>query len=113
MEDINVTDQERLILGEQFDLEMKKIYEDAKKLKPPYYANDFLKMINRDGGIKTAQKLLLAIKPAKGFTELWERKALHLSVEYLVLQDKWKPLFSDEQRIKARKNLRDVHFFID
>ena len=33
-----------------------------------------------------------------GFTELWRRKRLDLTVEALVVQSKWDELFSDEER---------------
>lgn len=96
-------------LEKQFHEAMLGIYESAKKLKPPYHAPRFLRMVHEHGGKETADRLLATGNPSEGFTELFLRGKdnLKISVEYVVLQNPWRELFSDEQLEVARKRLRD------
>lgn len=93
-----------------FNLEMLAIYDAALKLKPPYRATLFLRMVNEHGGKGAADILLATGNPSSGFTELYIRgkENLKLSVEYLVLKNPWRNLFSEEQLAIARKRLREV-----
>ena len=97
-------------ITDQFHQEMLHIYDAALKLKPPYRAKTFLKMVNEHGGKATADKLLATTKPSEGFTELYLRgkDSLRLSVEYLVLTAPWKLLFTESQLEIARKRLNEV-----
>jgi hypothetical protein len=92
---------------EQFDQAVRGIYGAALKLKPPYRAAYFLRMVNEHGGKATADRLLATNKPSEGFTELFlrGRENLRPSVEYLVLQKPWRDLFTAEQLAVARKRL--------
>jgi len=89
---------------------MLAIYDTALKLKPPYRAAHFLQMLGEYGGKGTADKLLATSKPSAGFTELFLRgkQNLKLSVEYLVLREPWRTLFTEEQLAIARKRLGEV-----
>lgn len=58
---------------EQFDQAMRGIYDAARKLKPPYHATYFLRMVNEHGGKETANRLLATNRPSEGFTELFLR----------------------------------------
>lgn len=95
---------------EQFDHAMRGIYDAALKLKPPYRATYFLRMVNEHGGREAANRLLATNRPSEGFTELFLRgpENLRISVEYLVLQKPWRDLFTAEQLAIARKRLIDV-----
>jgi len=97
-------------LAESFHQEMLATYDAALKLKPPYRAKSFLSMLEEHGGKGTADRLLATHKPSQGFTELFLRGKdnLRLSVEYIVLRDPWRSLFTPEQRAVARKRLNDV-----
>ena len=96
----------------EFHSAMLGIYDAALRLKPTYRATSFLSMVNEHGGKETADRLLATGKPSQGFTELYLRGKdnLKLSVEYLVLQDPWRTLFSSEQHEIARKRLKQVEF---
>jgi hypothetical protein len=48
----------------------------------------------------------MSSEPAYGFTKLWELRRLDLSVEYQVLQPRWKALFSGDVLAAARTRLR-------
>jgi hypothetical protein len=94
----------------EFHNAMLGIYDAALKLKPTYRATSFLSMVNEHGGKETADRLLATGKPSQGFTELYLRGKdnLKLSVEYLVLQNPWRSLFSKQQLEIARKRLKQV-----
>jgi len=95
---------------EKFHAAMLGIYEKAKGLKPPYHATAFLRMVNEHGGKEAADRLLAMPNPSSGFTELFfrGRENLKLSVEYVILQNPWRALFTQEQRAIARKRLVKV-----
>jgi hypothetical protein len=96
-------------LEQQFHEAMLGIYEAAKHLKPPYHAPRFRRMVHEHGGRGTANRLLATGEPSEGFTQLFLRgkENLKLSVEYLVLQNPWRELFTPDQRAIARQRLRD------
>ena len=97
-------------LEEQFHAAMLHVYESAARLSPPYRATRFLQMVQGSGGKAAADQLLASANPSAGFTELFlrGREHLKLSVEYLVLQDPGRSLFSEEQLAVAHKRLIDV-----
>lgn len=94
----------------EFHNAMLSIYDAALKLKPTYRATSFLRMVNEHGGKEAADRLLATGNPSQGFTELYLRGKdnLKLSVEYLVLQNPWRNLFSSEQLEIARQRLKQV-----
>ena len=67
-------------------------------------------MVQENGGKLAADKLLATTQPSQGFTELFLRgkENLRLSVEYLVLQNPWRTLFTEEQLAVACKRLKEV-----
>lgn len=85
-------------------------YDAALRLKPPYRATLFLRMVQDHGGKGAADRLLATGNPSSGFTELYLRGKdnLKISLEYLVLQKPWRDLFTEEQRAVARKRLKEV-----
>lgn len=95
---------------DEFHQEMQGIYDAALKLKPPYRATYFLQMLGERGGKATADHLLATGKPSEGFTTLFlsGKQNLCLSVEYLVLCEPWRKLFTEEQLAIARKRLIEV-----
>jgi|GEM_PF-573231 len=86
------------------------IYKAGAKLSPPYSATRFLQMVVELGGKEAANQLLAAPQPWEGFTELFSRNRLDLSVEYLVLKNPWRKLFNADQLEVARKRLEEVHY---
>lgn len=85
---------------------MLGIYDAALRLKPPYHAAYFRRMVLERGGRRAANQLLATQEPSSGFTELYLRGGrLDLSVEYLVLKKPWRDLFSTEQLEVARGRL--------
>lgn len=84
-------------LATEFHDAMLDVYRRAKD-EAGYTASIFLRMLNEQGGLETARYLLHASKPSDGYTALWERKRLDLTVEEVILEPKWRPLFTDGER---------------
>ena len=73
-------------------------------------ARVFLGMVSTDGGVQTAHKLLRDQRIQYGFTQLYLCERLDLTVEYLVLDQRFESLFSEAEREVARRRLRDYGF---
>lgn len=91
----------------QFNDAMVNLYKEAAKIG--YRANQFFHMVNENGGVETAH-LLLAKEPTEGFTKLWEKKRLDLSVEALVLKPQFASLFDEIEQENARKRLAEYGY---
>ena len=87
---------------------MEAIYQVAACLgyRPTY----FLKMVQQQGGVAAAKRLLGASEAQSGLTKLWELGRLDASMEALVLDERWKPLFSAAERQEARERLNDFDY---
>ena len=97
-------------LAGAFDEAMFGVYRRAKD-EVGYNANRFLRMLNEHKGIETARRLLPSM--SDGFVALQQSKRLDLTVEYLVLQTKWRELFSEEELEMARARLLACGFTIE
>lgn len=94
-------------LKKDFDKAMLQIYVRAEK-EANYRATIFHQMLNDYGGLQTAKKLLASgSKVSAGYTSLWERRRLDLTVEALVVQPPWMTLFSAEEIETAKSRLRE------
>ena len=91
-------------LARDFDAAMMQIYVVAKA-QAGYNATRFVQMLGEHGGIETARRLLPHM--SDGFTQLWQRNRLDLTVESLILQPQWHALFSEDEREVARRRLRE------
>jgi hypothetical protein len=91
-------------LERRFNGAMVSIYETSKR-ELGYNATRFVQMISEQGGLTTAKQLLWSSAPSEGFTTLWERGRLDLTVEAHVLKTEFTPLFTDADRDQARDRL--------
>ena len=96
-------------LEKAFHRDMLQIYQRAKE-ECGYNATRFLQMVANDGGLRTAQKLLDTATPSDGFVELWKNRRLDLSMENLVLNPKYRPLFSQQEIETAKERLNAYGF---
>jgi hypothetical protein len=97
-------------LAEQFAAAMFSIYRRAKD-EANYPANIFLGMLNDRGGLATAKYLINSPKPSDGYTALYERGRLDLTVEAEVVETpRWHSLFTADELAKARKRLADYRY---
>ena len=99
-----------IVLEGQFHDAMLAIYVTAKR-EAGYNATRFLAMLNDHGGVKTARLLLDAPTVSDGYTALWERQRLDLTVEAVILEDeRFHSLFSDEQLKTCRTRLNQYGY---
>jgi hypothetical protein len=97
-------------LKEQFDLAMFEIYRLAKD-EAKYPANIFLKMVSDRGGFDTARYLINQPQPSDGYTHLYERGRIDLTVEAMIVENsKWHPLFTSDELEKARRRLAEYGY---
>lgn len=92
-----------------FDKAMQDVYVKAKQ-QAGYNATYYFEMLHQYGGLETAHRLLASSAVSDGFTALWERKRLDLTVENVVLQPEFQALFSDEEVDTARRRLQEYGF---
>jgi hypothetical protein len=94
----------------QFHRAMVDIYRRALE-EAGYNATRYIQMVGENGGRETAKTLINASTPSDGYTELWKRNRLDLTVEAVVVQDaKWHPLFEPEEIERAKQRLKDYKY---
>ena len=87
---------------------MVAIYHKATEFgyRPTYLLN----IISERGGLAAARQLLRPGDPASGLWRLCQEGRLDISVEALVLCDRWRPLFTDEELAEADRRLRELGY---
>lgn len=95
-----------------FYKEMLNIYEQAD-IQCNYRATRFKQMVAENGGVITAKKLISKNGGTEGFLRLWECNRLDLSIEALVLKDKYKELFTNEERRICKDRLKEYDFVVE
>lgn len=103
----DLTQEELELLKNDFHNDMKELYDRSKK-ELKYNATRFIQMIGDIGGYETAKRLINKPGISDGFAILWEYKRKDLSVENLVLQEKYAPLFTDEEKKKCQELLDNI-----
>jgi hypothetical protein len=103
---VQVSDETMKDLARRFDAAMFEIYRRAK-LEAGYNATIFLRMISDKGGLATAKFLINSPTPSDGYTRLYERGRLDLTVEAMVVENpRWHPLFTNHELALASSRLR-------
>jgi hypothetical protein len=92
--------------NKEFNRRMRQIYDRAKS-EAGYNATYFLRMLSEHGGVETARRLVGSGQASEGFTQLYLKRRLDLTIETLVLEDRFSGLFADELIEQARNRLRD------
>jgi hypothetical protein len=97
-------------LVNEFHEEMLRIYQRALS-EAHYKATRFLTMLNEHGGLQTARILLNSNAVSEGYTALWQRNRLDLTVEAVIHdQPKWHPLFTQVELSVCKKRLEDYQY---
>lgn len=68
----------------------------------------FRRMIEEHGAVEAAKRLLATREVQTGLMRLWELKALSKSMEAIVIQECFRPLFTDEEIAEARRRLEEL-----
>ena len=98
------------VLVAEFDQEMHRIYERALS-EANYPANRFLHMLYEHRVLETARILLHSAKVSEGYTALWERGRLDLTVEAVIHDNpKWHPLFTEDDLAICANRLREYRY---
>jgi hypothetical protein len=92
-----------------FERAMKDVYVRAKK-EANYTAGYFLTMLSSYGGLGTAHRLLASSEVSSGFTALFERGRLDLTVEALAVKPEFADLFTEDEVETARERLRQLGY---
>jgi hypothetical protein len=93
----------------EFTEAMLDIYRRALA-EAGYRASIFLNMVIERGGYQAARALIRSSKPSDGYTALWQRGRLDLTVEALVLRPQWHDIFTDDDRKVAHARLTEYEF---
>ena len=96
-------------IEKDFHKEMVSIYTRAKA-EVNYPANRYIQLVSEHGGLEAAKILINSDAPSDGYTELWKRERLDLTVEALVIQGKWSSLFEPAEISKAKKRLEEYGY---
>jgi len=96
-------------LESEFDQAMRGTYEAARNRG--YIPTYFLQMLEEHGGVGTAQRLLAKADAQSGLFKLWELDMLHESMESLVVQERFKPLFTAGEIAEAHRRLDELGYF--
>ena len=83
------------------------VYADIKSRSFPMF---LLQAMRRHGGVFAAKQLLGISMDRAGLVQLCEQGRLDLAVESLMLQERWKPLFSVDELKLARRRLSDLGY---
>lgn len=89
--------------------DMVNIYREADR-QCNYKPTRFLQTLQVKGAIVTAKELINKPGVTEGFTRLWECKRLDLSLEALVIKDKYKELFTKEEREICLNRLKEYGY---
>jgi len=90
----------------------RALFESYKRARAEasYNAPYFLEMLNERKGYATALYLIHSQQPSIGFSALWERQRLDLTVEATVLRPEWRSIFSDADLVAAYRRLEQHQF---
>lgn len=75
-----------------------------------YAPGRWLQMESESGTLGACQRILAPGEYVSQLTPLWEKKRLHQSVEAIVLEPEFGPLFTDVERKVARERLKALGF---
>lgn len=97
-----------MTLSEQIDVAMREAYETTGK-ETGYWGRYFLRSVKQHGGLSTAKRMLSKKlknpSDQKGFRALVEAGRPDLSLERLVLQPRFRLLFTQDELAEAQRRL--------
>ncbi|QOS59675.1 GmrSD restriction endonuclease domain-containing protein [Thermobifida fusca] len=91
---------------------LRSLYDRARD-EAGYTPSQLLSMIADLGPLGAARRLLHAPTVSDGFSALWERGRLDLTVEAVVCEPRFAPLFTEEELETARRRLNQFGYSVD
>jgi len=76
-----------------------------------YHPTYFKRMVDQYGGFETAKRLLAKPDIQEGLMKLWELGYLDESMEALVIQERFRPLFTEDEIAEAIRRLDELGYF--
>ena len=70
----------------------------------------FRQMIDEHGAVETAKRLLVTQGIQTRLMRLWEMKSLSKSMEALVIQERFRPLFTEKEIAEAHRRLNELGY---
>lgn len=70
----------------------------------------FRQLIDECGAVEAAKRLLAVHEIQEGLIRLWELNSLDHSMEALVLNERYHPLFSEQEIAEAQRRLEDLGY---
>jgi len=96
-------------LEDAFHQRMIQVYEEAAMAG--YRATRFLQLVEAEGGLRAAKRLLAQPQLPEGLVRLWELGRLAVSMEAAIAYEtRWHPLFDEAEIEVARKRLQDLGY---
>jgi hypothetical protein len=95
-------------LEDDFHRAMIGVYETAQQ--HGYIATYFKRMLDEHGGLNAAKRLLAGNTIQSGLMKLWELRLLEHSMEALVVQERFRSLFTEAEIQEARRRLGELGF---
>ena len=97
-------------LESRFNKAMWNIYRKAYS-EADYKASRFLQMLENHGGLETAKILIHSPTVSEGYTALWERGRLDLTVEAVIWDNPdFHELFTEDELRIVKKRLIDYQY---
>jgi hypothetical protein len=90
-------------LEAKFSASMLIALEESKEWDS--FADSLMKKVSEKGGLSVAKGILKSREQSLGLLNLWRAKRLDLSVESLILQNDFRPLFSNDEVLIAKSKL--------
>jgi hypothetical protein len=98
------------MLVQEFDQRMQELYLSGKR-EARFSAPLFGELLKQQGGLETARRFIHSPDYAPGFTKLWERRRLDLTVEAVIVEEpKWQALFTPEEVDICRTRLNEYGY---
>ena len=95
-------------LEDDFALACEAAVEESRALTPPYNPTAWIAMATRLGAVAAARKLVVSGDIQAGFDRLIRAGRPELTIEWMILDEKWDPLFEESHREAARWRLRQA-----
>lgn len=100
----------RSMLERRFGEALMDVFRRAKT-EAKYHATQFHQMLIDHGGLETARILLHKNEVSTGYTALWERGRLDLTLEAVIFENpEWHPLFTADEIGIARDRLAQYKY---
>jgi hypothetical protein len=97
---------------DEAELDFRAVLQDAVNecRRIGYKPTGFMGMVTQSSAFEAVRTLLAKREPSEGFTTLWEKGRLDLTIEAIVLKAEWHHYFTHSERETARRRLADVKY---